>query len=193
MELLKARAKLFIVHIPYNGAPPAVQAAAAGDVQAVMSNPTSLAPLIAAGRLRPLATTGRTRSAPMQELPAIAESGIDGLRDFEAIAWNGFIAPAGTPREIVERLNREINAILQTPETRARIEAAGWNCEGGSGKPSPTSCKPSATAGGRSSNAPARSSIERFARRAPPPARPREAPARAPRERSASIECPWQA
>lgn len=128
MEMLKAHAGLYLVHIPYNGAPPAVQATAAGDVQAIMSNPTSLMPLIRAGRIRPLAVTTAQRWHGMKELPAIAELGYPG---FEAIAWNGFVAPAGTPREIIERLNREINAILQSPEVRQRVEAAGWDPVGG--------------------------------------------------------------
>jgi len=129
MELLKAEAGLFIVHIPYNGAPPAVQATVAGDVQAIMANPTALMPPIAARRIRPLAVTSRNRWTSMNELPTIAESGFPG---FEAIAWNGFVAPAGTPREPIGRLNAEINAILHTADIRARIEAAGWDVAGGS-------------------------------------------------------------
>jgi len=128
MELLKTQGKLFVVHIPYNGAPPAVQATAAGEVQAIMSNPTSLLPLITGKRLRPLAVTSRTRWSPMKELPTIAESG---FADFEAVAWNGFIAPSGTPGETIEQLNREINAILASPEVRPRIEGAGWDVAGG--------------------------------------------------------------
>jgi tripartite-type tricarboxylate transporter receptor subunit TctC len=128
MEMLKAQAGLFIVHIPYNGAPPAVQATAAGDVQAIMSNPTSLLPLIRAGRIRPLAVTSPQRWPDMQELPTLAEIGFPG---FEALAWNGFVAPAGAPREVIERLNREINAILQLPDIRPRIAAAGWTPVGG--------------------------------------------------------------
>ena len=129
MELLKAQAGLFIVHVPYNGAPPAAQAAAAGDVDAIMANPTALLPLIKAGRLRALATTGRGRWAGMSELPTVAESGFAG---FEALAWNGFVAPAGTPREWLERLNREINAIVSAPDFKPRAEAAGWDVAGGS-------------------------------------------------------------
>ncbi len=129
MELLKAQAGLYITHIPYNGAPPAVQATAAGDVQAIMSNPTSLLPLIQAGRLRPLAVTSRSRWLQAKELPTIAESGLPG---FEAIAWNGFVAPAGTPRDIIERLNREINGVLQAADTGTRMQTAGWDAAGGS-------------------------------------------------------------
>jgi len=128
MELLKHMGGLYIVHIPYNGAPPAVQAAAAGDVQMVMSNPTSLLPLIHAGRLRPLAVTGPSRWPRMKELPTVAESGFAG---FEAVAWNGFVGPAATPREVVLRLNREIIAIMNAAQVRPRIEAAGWDIAGG--------------------------------------------------------------
>jgi tripartite-type tricarboxylate transporter receptor subunit TctC len=128
MELLKTQGKLFVVHIPFNGAPPAVQATAAGDVQAIMSNPTSLLPLITANRLKPLAVTSRTRWSPMKDLPTIAESG---FTDFEAVAWNGFVAPSGEPPEVIDQLNREINAILTNPEVKPRIEAAGWDVVGG--------------------------------------------------------------
>ncbi len=129
MELLKTQAGLFIVHIPYNGAPPAVQATAAGEVQAIMSNPTSLMPLISAGRIKALAVTSQSRWVSMKDLPTIAESGFAG---FEAIAWNGFVAPAGTPRDVIERMNREINAVLHAADVKPRIEAAGWDVAGGS-------------------------------------------------------------
>jgi tripartite-type tricarboxylate transporter receptor subunit TctC len=129
MELLKTQAGLFIVHIPYNGAPPAVQATAANEVQAIMSNPTSLMPLMSAGRIKPLAVTSQSRWASMKDLPTIAESGFAG---FEAIAWNGFVAPAGTPRDVIERMNREINAVLHAVDMKPRIEAAGWDVAGGS-------------------------------------------------------------
>jgi len=128
MELLKTQGKLFVVHIPFNGAPPAVQATSAGDVQAIMSNPTSLLPMITAKRLKPLAVTSHTRWAPMKDLPTIAESGFP---DFEAIAWNGFVAPSGAPSEVIDQLNREMNAILANPEVKPRIEAAGWDVVGG--------------------------------------------------------------
>ena len=128
MELLKTQGRIFLAHIPYNGAPPAVQAIAAGEVQAIMSNPTSLLPLITARRVKPLAVTSRTRWSHMKELPTIAESGFAG---FEAVAWNGFVAPSGIPAGLIERLNREINAILANPEVRPRIEGAGWDVVGG--------------------------------------------------------------
>jgi tripartite-type tricarboxylate transporter receptor subunit TctC len=129
MEMLKNEAGLYVVHIPFNGAPPAVQATAAGEVQIIMSNPTSLLPMIQAGRIRPLAVTGSQRWPQLKDLPTIAESGFP---EFEAIAWNGFVAPAGTPRDAIARLNAEINAILKSPQMRPKIEAAGWDVAGGS-------------------------------------------------------------
>ena len=128
MELLKTDAGLFMVHIPFNGAPPAVQATAAGDVHAVMSNPTTLLPVEQTGRIRLLAVTSRTRWPALRELPTIHESGFPG---FEAIAWNGFVAPAATPRARIDELNREINTIFTMPDVRSRIEAAGWQIGGG--------------------------------------------------------------
>jgi tripartite-type tricarboxylate transporter receptor subunit TctC len=123
MELLKAQGRLFIVHIPYNGAPPAAQAVAAGDVQAIMSNPTSLLPLSQAGRLRVLAVTSSQRWASMPQVPTVAESGFPG---FEAIAWNGIVAPAGTPQEVILRLNDELGAILRQSDVAAKLVSAGW-------------------------------------------------------------------
>ena len=64
----------------------------------------------------------------MKSLPTVAESGFPG---FEAVAWNGFVAPASTPREVIARLNREINAIMNTAQVKTRIEAAGWEVAGG--------------------------------------------------------------
>lgn len=128
MELLKSVAGLYVVHIPFNGAPPAVQATAAGDVQMILSNPTSLLPMIQAGRVRPLAVTSAHRWPQMKDLPTIAESGFPG---FEAVAWNGLVAPGGAPRDAIARLNHEVNAILKSPQIRPKIEAAGWDIAGG--------------------------------------------------------------
>ena len=128
MELLKTDAELFMVHIPFNGAPPAVQATAAGDVHAVMSNPTTLLPVVQTGRIRLLAVTSRERWPALRDLPTIHESGFSG---FEAIAWNGFVAPAATPCARSDELNREINTIFAMPDVRSRIEAAGWQLGGG--------------------------------------------------------------
>jgi tripartite-type tricarboxylate transporter receptor subunit TctC len=128
MEMLKTDAGLFIVHIPFNGAPPAVQATAAGEVHAVMANPTTLLPIAQTGRIKLLAVTSRERWPALRELPTIHESGFPG---FEAIAWNGFVAPAATPRARIDELNREMNTIFSMADVKSRIEAAGWQIGGG--------------------------------------------------------------
>ncbi len=128
MELLKTEAGLFIVHIPFNGSPPAVQAVAAGDVQAVMSNQTTLLPIAQSGRVKLLAVTTRERWPTLPDLPTIRENGFP---KFEAVAWNGFVAPAAMPRPLIDALNREINAIFALTDVRSRIETAGWQVGGG--------------------------------------------------------------
>jgi tripartite-type tricarboxylate transporter receptor subunit TctC len=128
MEMLKTKAGVYLVHIPFNGAPPAVQATASGDVQAIMSNPTSLLPVAQTGRIKLLAVTSRERWPALRELPTVSENGFPG---FEAIAWNGFVAPAVTSRRLIDELNREINAVLAMPDVKARFEAAGWQVGGG--------------------------------------------------------------
>ncbi|MCU0804509.1 MAG: tripartite tricarboxylate transporter substrate-binding protein [Burkholderiales bacterium] len=128
MELLKSMGGLYIVHVPFNGAPPAAASVAAGDTQMLFAVPTAINPHIRSGKVRALAVTSATRFALAPELPTLAESGLAG---FEASAWNGIVVPVGTPREIVERLNREVNEILRDPEVKARLNAAGLEPAGG--------------------------------------------------------------
>lgn len=128
MELLKSTGGLYIVHIPFNGAPPAAASVAAGDTQMLLAVPTSINPHIKSGKVRALAVTSAARFPLMPELPTLAESGLKG---FDASAWNGIVVPAGTPRDIVERLNREVNEILRDPDVKARLNAAGLEPVGG--------------------------------------------------------------
>ena len=129
MELLKHSAGVFIVHIPFNGSPPAAASVAANETQLLFAVPTALTPLIASGKLVPLAVSGRTRYALMPDVPTVEESGLKG---FDAMAWNGVLVPAATPAVIVERLNREINAALQSADVRQKLRAAGLEPVGGS-------------------------------------------------------------
>jgi tripartite-type tricarboxylate transporter receptor subunit TctC len=128
MELLKMQAGLFIVHIPYNGSPPAAASLAAGDTQLLFTVPTALTPLIQAGKVRSLAVTGLKRYSLMPEVPTVAESGLPG---FEALAWNGVLVPTGTPRPVIERLNREMNAALKAQDVREKLHNAGLDPVGG--------------------------------------------------------------
>jgi tripartite-type tricarboxylate transporter receptor subunit TctC len=128
MELMKMMAGLFIVHIPYNGSPPAAASLAAGDTQLLFAVPTAVTPLIQAGKVRALAVSGLKRYSVMPEVPTIAESG---LPKFEALAWNGVLFPAGTPRPMIERMNREMNTALNSPDVHQKLNAAGLDPVGG--------------------------------------------------------------
>lgn len=129
MELFKSLSAIHVVHIPYNGAPPAAQSLAAGDTQMLFSVPSVVMPFIRSGKVKALAVTGATRFALLPELPTVAEAG---LSKFESLSWNGVMVPAGTPAAIVVRLNREIDAILALPDVKARLNSAGLEPVGGS-------------------------------------------------------------
>jgi tripartite-type tricarboxylate transporter receptor subunit TctC len=120
-ELFKTMAGVDMVHIPYKGAAPAVTDLLAGHVSLMFDNLAGL-PNIKAGRVRALAVTTLKRSPFLPELPTISESG---LRGFDVGTWFGVFAPAGTPREVVTRLNTEISRALQTPAMKERLATLG--------------------------------------------------------------------
>ncbi|MCY7387003.1 MAG: tripartite tricarboxylate transporter substrate binding protein [Burkholderiales bacterium] len=131
MELLKRQAGVDLLHVPFNGGPPAVLAVAAGEVQVIFAAPSNLMAQLKSGKMKALAVTSLKRFAPVSEIPTVAESGVAGLAQFEAIAWNGLVAPAGTPTEIVSRLNREISAVLAMPMVTRKLFDAGIEAGGG--------------------------------------------------------------
>jgi tripartite-type tricarboxylate transporter receptor subunit TctC len=131
MEYLKLLTGTFALHIPFNGAPPAVLSVLSGDTQALTTVPTVIMPQVKAGKMRALAVTGKTRYALLPEVPTVAESGVKELDGFEAIAWNGILVPAGTPREVVARLNAEINKAFTEPAVRQRLTGGGLEPAGG--------------------------------------------------------------
>jgi len=118
MELFKAQAGLNMIHIPYKGTPQAVPDLLSGQVQAMFANTLSVLPQVKAGRLRALAISSVRRSAAIPELPTVAESGMPG---YEAGTWFGLFAPTGTPRDVVNRINAEINRIMATADMKARL------------------------------------------------------------------------
>ena len=128
MELLKSVAGFDAVHVPFNGSPPAVTATIQGETQAMFAVMQPLQAQIQAGKLRPLAVTTAKRFPLLPDLPTIAESGYPG---FEALAWNGVMMPAGTPKPIIARLNAEMNAILKQPDVVEKMQAAGFDLIGG--------------------------------------------------------------
>ena len=121
-ELLRTRAKVDIVHVPYKGSSPAISDLLGGQVDMMFEGGVSSLPHVKSGKLRALATTGRKRAEAMPELPTMAESGVT---DFEFTVWFALIAPAGTPRPIIERLNREVGEVLRTRELKEKFAAAG--------------------------------------------------------------------
>ena len=121
-ELFKSMAGVDMQHIPYKGSPPALQDVVGGQVSMTFDNITTAWPLAKAGKLRPLAVTTAKRSSIAPEVPTLAESGLPG---FEVGSWQGVFAPAGTPPEIVKRLNAEIVKILNMPDVKERLVALG--------------------------------------------------------------------
>jgi tripartite-type tricarboxylate transporter receptor subunit TctC len=120
-ELFKAMAGVDLTHVPYKGSAPAVTDLVGGQVQVWFGDlPTGL-PHIRSGAIRALAVTTAARSDVLPDLPPIADT----VPGFEASAWFGFVVPKGTPAEIVDKLNREINAALADPKVQARIAGLG--------------------------------------------------------------------
>ena len=128
MELFKSVAGLDAVHVPFNGSPPAVKSTVQNETQMIFAVMQPLQAQIQAGTLRALAVTTAQRFSLLPDLPSIAESGYPG---FEALAWNGVLVAAGTPRPIVARLNTEMNAILKEPEMRQKMQGFGFDLVGG--------------------------------------------------------------
>ena len=127
-ELFKIMAGVDLLHIPYKGGQPAIADLLAGQVSIYIPVLPSVVQLTKAGRLRLLAVTGAKRSSAMPDVPTVAESGLPG---FEAINWFGLMAPAGTPREIVDRLHAETAKALQDPEVRQKLAGLGVEIQPG--------------------------------------------------------------
>jgi tripartite-type tricarboxylate transporter receptor subunit TctC len=122
LEMLKARAGVDIVHVPYKGIAPATVDLLGGQIQAITASIPAALPYLKENRLRALAVTGPTRSRLLPDVPTWRESGI---ADADVINYWGLVAPAGTPREIVQRLNAEVVRILAKSDVRERLEREG--------------------------------------------------------------------
>ena len=129
MELFKQMAGIDAVHVPFNGSPPAVTATIQGETQMMFAVMQPLQAQIQAGKLRAIAVTSAQRFPLLPDYPTIADSGYPG---FEALAWNGVLVPAATPKAIVMRLNAEIDAILKEPDVVQKLHAQGFDLIGGS-------------------------------------------------------------
>ncbi|HKA45613.1 MAG TPA: tripartite tricarboxylate transporter substrate binding protein [Burkholderiales bacterium] len=122
-ELFKKTAKLNLIVVPYKGNAPAVTAVISGEVTLVFGNIAQSVPQVKAGRLRALGVASPQRSAVMPDVPTISESGLPG---FEAGAWYGLVAPAATPRAIVDRIGGEVVRILRLPDVQQRLRAEAF-------------------------------------------------------------------
>jgi len=121
-ELLKMMAKIDIVHVPYKGGGPAMQGMLGGQVASFFATPVSVGGHIKSGKVRAIATTGPKRADLLRDVPTVAESGYPG---YEAMNWYAYVAPAQTPQDIIERLNREIVKALAAPEVVALLHKQG--------------------------------------------------------------------
>jgi len=119
--LFLARAGLHMVHVPYKSSPQGVGDLAGGQLQMYFGTPTDIIPHARSGKITILAVSSEKRLREIPEVPAIAET----YPGFNLYSWNGVLAPAGTPRDIVERLAREVTRIVAEPEVVARIEKIG--------------------------------------------------------------------
>jgi tripartite-type tricarboxylate transporter receptor subunit TctC len=128
-ELFNARAGVQTVHVPYQGSPQAVTDLLAGRVSMMFSPASTVMPLIAAGKLKALATAASRRPSVAPDLPTMAEAGVP---DFDTSIWFGLMAPAGTPPPIIDRLSRTVNEALKSAETVASLKKQGFDALGGS-------------------------------------------------------------
>jgi tripartite-type tricarboxylate transporter receptor subunit TctC len=128
MELFRTLARLDMVHIPYKGAAQATSEVVAGQIQMTFSQPAVMLPHGKAGRLRVLGVTSLKRLNSWPEAPPVAEAGLPG---FEASSWQGVLAPARTPKPIIDRLHQEIVKALHSPEVERRLLVEGSEIGGG--------------------------------------------------------------
>ena len=128
MELLKMETQTDIVHVAYRGSAPAVTDVMAGQVSMIFDPMPSSLPFIKAGKLHALAVSSRQRSNILPQVPTMIEAGVPG---FDYLSWLSFVAPAGTPHDVIAKLNGEINRILQNPEVKEKLNSMGMNPVGG--------------------------------------------------------------
>ncbi|HEY0911486.1 MAG TPA: tripartite tricarboxylate transporter substrate-binding protein, partial [Bradyrhizobium sp.] len=112
-ELFKSMAGIDVVHVPYRNSGDARSGVIGGQVQMMIDAVTTMAPNVNAGQVRALATTGKTRSSVLPDVPTVTEAGVAG---YEATIWLGLMAPASTPKPIIDKLNAAVNAVVKRPE-----------------------------------------------------------------------------
>ncbi|MEO8250621.1 MAG: tripartite tricarboxylate transporter substrate-binding protein, partial [Burkholderiales bacterium] len=127
-ELFKSMAGVDMTHIPYKGSTAAHPDLLTGRTSMMFDTVAAIAPLVKAGKVRALAVTTATRSSVLPDVPTMKEAG---MPNFETSTWGGILAPAGTPKAVVEKLNAEINKALAAPDVKKRLQDAGIEPAGG--------------------------------------------------------------
>ncbi|MEY9886076.1 Bug family tripartite tricarboxylate transporter substrate binding protein [Bradyrhizobium sp. USDA 329] len=126
-EMYKQAADVSMVHVPYRGSAAMLTDLMSGQIQVTFGDVLVLMPQIQAGKIRALAVTSKTRHPLLPDVPTLDEAGLKG---FEALSWQGLFAPAGTPPEVVEKLNSEVNKVLQSPDIKDYFAAQGFIVQG---------------------------------------------------------------
>lgn len=122
-EMFSSMAGVKMNHIPYKGSAPALTDVMSGQADLMFDTMLSAMPFVKSGKLKAIAVTSAQRSPSAPEIPTVAEAGLSG---YEAIAWNGILAPAGTPAEAINKLSAALEKVLSNPEVKARFEAQGF-------------------------------------------------------------------
>jgi tripartite-type tricarboxylate transporter receptor subunit TctC len=124
-ELFKVKTGISMTHVPFTGSGPALVSLMAGDMDVMFDNLPSAMPHIKGGKLKALAVTSSMRSSALPDVPTVEEAGGPALKGFEASSWFGLLAPAGTPMDIVNRVQQETAKALATPTMKERLQAQG--------------------------------------------------------------------
>ena len=124
-EMFRSATGAKLVHVPYKGSSPALTDVVAGNISVMFTDIAPALPFIQAGKLRVLAVTSLKRVSALPNVPTIAESGISGTKNFDAVAWQGVVAPAGTPQATINKLSAEIVRIMSLPEVKTLLERDG--------------------------------------------------------------------
>ncbi len=128
LELFKSQNKIFITHIPYRGSSDALKDLLGGSIDVMIDAISLSGPQIKAGKVRALAVTGSQRASALPDVPTSAEAGFP---EYNLTSWHGWVAPAGTPKAVVDKLSSELQKAMKDPATAKRIDAAGYTIVGG--------------------------------------------------------------
>jgi tripartite-type tricarboxylate transporter receptor subunit TctC len=129
MEAIKAETRSFIVHVPYRGCSPATTDVVGGQVDLAMVTLAPALPHIKSGRLKAMAVTDKTRSPAAPDIPTIRETGVPALKAYELVGWYALAAPAGTPADVIAKIEADVKTVLSQPEVQKRLLESGLQAD----------------------------------------------------------------